>query len=227
MNKLVNYILIAIRSIKKRGIVQTFIFIVGEYWFDVRFHVNTRPYFLNADNSIVGLHLSNAAPHYGTNWFILKNVFQKLIHKNIVNPPFTHMIDFGCGAGRAMMAAQLFCIAKVTGVEFCRTLCQRAEENLLKFTSGNSKELGSNWKVVHADACSYSIPHDATLFFLYNPFGRPVIDIVAQSILDHSLSERCSITVIYVNPIHATVFDQLGYLKLQDSSEEVAIYGYN
>lgn len=130
MHKLTNYISVTINSFKKRGLKQTFLFIVGEYWFDIRFQVNTRPHLLNGDGSIVGSHLFSAAPHYGTNWFVLKSVFQDLIRKNIVNPQSTNMIDFGCGSGRALMAAQLFGIAKVTGVEFSKILCLRAEENL-------------------------------------------------------------------------------------------------
>ena len=224
MNKFISHSSVAINSLRKRGLKKTFLYIIGEYWFDFRFQVNTRPHLLSGDDSLVGSHLSNAAPHYGTNWFLLKSMFQDLIRNNIVNPPNTHMVDFGCGAGRALMAAQLFGIAKVTGVEFSKILCLLAEENFRKFAKKNMKNTALQWEVVHADACIFKIPQDASLFFLYNPFGRPVIDFVAQNILEFSRSEKRSITVIYVNPIHAIVFDRLGYLKLQESSEEVAIY---
>ena len=224
MNKFISYASVAINSIKKRGLKQTFLFLIGEYWFDIRFQVNTRPHLLYGDNSIVGIHLPNAAPHYGTNWFVLKGVFQDLIRKGFINPSSPHMIDFGCGAGRALMAAHHFGIAKVTGVEFSKMLCLRAEENLRKFTHRNMKKPDVGWEVVHADACLFAIPQDATLFFLYNPFGNPVIDIVAQHILEYARSAKRSVTVIYVNPVHAPVFEQLGYVKLQGSSEEVAIY---
>jgi len=227
MNKLTNYISVTINSFKKRGLKQTFLFIVGEYWFDIRFQVSTRPHLLNGDSSIVGSHLSNAAPHYGTNWFVLKSVFQDLIRKDLINPAATHLIDFGCGAGRALMAAQYFGIVKVTGVEFSKMLCLRAEENIRKFTRRNMKKPDLGWEVVHADACLFSIPHDATLFFLYNPFGSPVIEIVAENILEFARSAKHSVTVIYVNPVHASFFEQLGYMKLQESSEEVAIYACN
>jgi SAM-dependent methyltransferase len=223
MNKVISYISISINSVKKRGLKETFLFLIGEYWFDIRFQVNTRPNYLNGDSSIIGIHLNNAAPHYGTNWFVLKRIFNELIHKGFVDTASTHMIDFGCGAGRALMAAQNFGIAKVTGVEFSKTLCLRAEENLRKFTHRNNKP-GLSWEVVHADACSFAIPQDATLFFLYNPFGSPVIDIVAKNIWEFAHSAKGSVVVIYVNPVHASAFEQLGYVKLQESSEEVAIY---
>lgn len=224
MNRFIDYVSVAINSLKKRGLKKTFLFLIGEYWFDIRFQVNTRPNYLNGDRSIIGTHLLNAAPHYGTNWFVLKGVFGELIRKELIDPPSTHMVDFGCGAGRALMAAHHFGIAKVTGVEFSKMLCLRAEKNLWKFTQRNMNKPDLGWKVLHADACSFAIPQDATLFFLYNPFGSPVIDIVAQHILEFARSAKHTVTVIYVNPIHAPVFEQLGYVKLQESSEEVAIY---
>lgn len=227
MNKFSSYIAIVINSLKKRGLRQTLLFLIGEYWFDIRFQVNTRPHLLNKDSSIVGAHLPNAAPHYGTNWFVLKWVFRELIRKGLIDPASAHMVDFGCGAGRAMMAAQYFGIAKVTGVEFSEMLCLRAEENLGKFVRRNRKKPAPIWEVVHADACTYSIPQDVTLFFMYNPFGSPVIDIVAQHILEFAHSSKHLVTVIYVNPVYATVFEQLGYVKIQESNEEVVIYTFN
>jgi SAM-dependent methyltransferase len=224
MKRFISYASVAINSLRKRGLRKTFLFLIGEYWFDIRFQVNTRPNYLNGDSTIIGAHLPNAAPHYGTNWFVLKGVFGELIRKKLITPASAHMIDFGCGSGRALMAAQYFGIAKVTGVEFSKMLCLRAEENLRKFMRRNMKKPDLVWEVVHADACSFAIPQDATLFFLYNPFGSPVIDLVAQHVLEFAHSAKHTVTVIYVNPIHASVFEQLGYVKLQESSEEVAIY---
>ncbi len=223
MNKIPKYASVIFNSFRKRGVLETFYFIVGEYWFDIRFFVNTRPCLLNENHGIIGANLSNAAPHYGSNWFVLRRVFGTLIGRGVVSPSGTHMVDFGCGAGRAMMAALYFGVAKVTGVDFSKTLCLRAEENLQKFTRQKTKR-DVVWAVVHADACSFVIPHDASLFFLYNPFGRPVIDIVARNIMEHGCTIKRSLTVIYVNPVHAIVFEQLGYVTLEGSSEEAAIY---
>lgn len=224
MNKIISYVSIIISSLRKRGLKATFRFVIGEYWFDIRHQVNTRPYLLDGDSGIIGSHLSAASPHYGTSWFLLRGVFRHLIQRGFITPASTHMVDFGCGSGRALMAAQYFGIAKVTGVEFSKMLCLRAEKNLRKFTQRNMKTRDSGWQVVHADACSFAIPQDATLFFLYNPFGSPVIDIVAQHILEFAHSAKHLVIVVYVNPIHAPVFEQPGYVKLQESSEEVAIY---
>ncbi len=224
MNKIISYASVIISSLRKRGLKETFRFIIGEYWFDIRYQVNTRPHLLDGDNGIIGSHLSTASPHYGTNWFLLSRVFRDLIQRGLINPPSTHMVDFGCGAGRAMMIAYCHGIAKVTGVEFSKTLCLRAEENLRKFSKRNATGSGFIWRVAHEDACSFVIPQDAALFFLYNPFGNPVIDIVAQRILDHARSIMKPVIVIYVNPVHDAVFRQLGYLKLAESDKEVAIY---
>lgn len=224
MNKLINHALVVINSFRKRGVIKTCYFLLGEYWFDLKFLLNTRPCLLNEEHGIIGGNLSNASPHYGSNWFVLKRVFATLIDSGRVSPSGTHMVDFGCGAGRALMSALHFGVEKVTGVDFSKTLCLRAEQNLRKFTREKMKKADVVWAVVHADACSFVIPPDASLFFLYNPFGRPVIDIVARNIVQHGRASNRSLTVIYVHPVHAVVFEQLGYVKLQGSSEEAAIY---
>lgn len=224
MNKIISHIQVVFSSIKKRGLKQTLLFLAGEYWLDIRFHVNTRPHLLSRDSSIIGSHIANANPHYGSNWFLLKSVFHDLIRKNIVIPLNSHLLDFGCGAGRVLIAAKLFGIKKVTGVEFSNNLCRRAEENLRKIAIREFLNFDSGWEVIHADACSYIIPDDVTLIFLYNPFDASIINIVAQRILKFVNSVNHTVTIIYVNPVHDSIFEQLGFKKLGNSTNEVALY---
>jgi SAM-dependent methyltransferase len=199
-------------------------FIIGEYWFDIKFHVNTHPSMLSSDDCIIGPHLPNAAPHFGSNWFILKKLFSELIRQELINPASTHMVDFGCGAGRALMAALYFSIAKVTGVEFSRRLCRVAEENCRKFATQNVKNRDCKWEIIYDDACVFPIPRDANLAFFYNPFNGPVIDIIARKILEHAYSANVPVIIVYVNPIHDIIFKNLGYRKLHELSNEAAIY---
>ena len=83
------------------------------------------------------------------------------------------------------------------------------------------------WNVIHNDASQFDIPNDATLFFLYNPFGPPVIDVVAQQILEFANSVERSVIVIYVNPMHSNVFEQQGFTRMLESNREVAIFRNN
>jgi SAM-dependent methyltransferase len=224
MKSLLQNLSITLNSFKKRGLNKTFLLLVGEYWFDRRFRVNTSANSLADDTSIVGSNLPTAAPHYGTNWFILKSVFRELVRKGYIVPASTHLVDFGCGAGRALMAALLFGVGRVSGVEFSQTLCRRAEENLASFTKREKLGPDFSWEVVHADASTYPIPPSATLFFLYNPFGPPVIEIVARHILEHARATQQPVKVVYVNALHGSVFDQLGFRKLTESNQEVTYY---
>lgn len=214
---------IVLNSLKKRGVGKTILSVAGEYWFDLRFRVNTSAYLLDADFSLAGPHRAAAAPHYGTNWFILKKVFRNLARGKSRPLVGEHLVDFGCGSGRALMTALHFGVGRVTGVEFSQVLCARATVNLSRF-AGRDHRFESAWSVVHADASCWAIPAGTSLFFLYNPFGPPVIEAVADNILQHARASGSGVTVVYVNPVHAAVFAQRGFRQGANSNAEVHFY---
>ena len=155
---------IVLKSISKGGLIKTIQFIFFEYWFDIRFLVNTRPKLFNYDSDIVSGHVLVAEPHYGTNWLILKKAFSILIKNGFIYPSNTYMVDYGSGSGRAMMAAIYFGIARVTGVEFSGELCTQAQKNLQKFIKKNNRNTYF-WSVENVDAALFSIPSGVIFSF--------------------------------------------------------------
>ena len=79
-------------------------------------------------------------------------------------------VDAGAGMGRATMLASLYPFKQIIGVEVSRALCEVAKGNLAAWRKRN--ELRCNdFRVVNANAATYTYPAGNLVVFLYNPFG--------------------------------------------------------
>jgi len=210
------------KSAIKRGLFRTMVFLVGEYWADLKFGINTHPTLIKSQPSSTKKRMQLESFHFGTNWFILREIFVKIIPKLKINFSSAHMIDYGSGAGRALVAASYLGISKVTGVEQDKTLCTLARKNIHKYIRKNTKK--QKIRVVNKKASSYAIPQSANLFYLYNPFGRAVLRIVIKKILSHIKRAKKKALIIYVNPLYGNEFENAGFKKSNYSNQEVAIY---
>ena len=81
-----------------------------------------------------------------------------------------------------------------------------------------------SWEVIHGDVLDFTIPSEANLFFLYNPFSGPVLSAVAERIRQACEDPSRRRYVVYVNPVHDEVFRRLGFERTSASDDEVAIY---
>jgi SAM-dependent methyltransferase len=111
-------------------------------------------------------------------------------------------IDLGCGKGRTLAAAVQYGFARVIGVEFSEELCAIAKTNLASLRNRTRAQI----EIVNADAADFSIPSDDCVVYLYNPFGPPVLQRVADNIRSSRLHSPRPIYVIYHGP---RVFDAL------------------
>ena len=110
-----------------------------------------------------------------------------------------HLVDFGSGEGRVLLVARQLGFARITGVEFSRSLVNRSRENIrqVRFISD-----ASAIKVVCDDAVHFQIQSDHNVFFFYNPFGPDILNLVLDNI-EASLEESPrQAWLIYVIPIH-------------------------
>lgn len=105
-------------------------------------------------------------------------------------------IDVGCGKGKVVLLARQLGIigcdrASYVGIDF--------EPNLLTIARKNStKMFGDQGTFLNCDALDfdYSIYSTNLIFFMYNPFDKPLI----ENFLSH-VSERNPI-LVYVNPVN-------------------------
>ncbi len=125
--------------------------------------------------------------------------FNKLM-KRIGYPKGGAFIDFGSGKGKILLLASQLGFPRVIGVEFSEKLCAFANRNVRLYRHRIPN--GTGIEVVCADAAKYSIPDDANVFFMFNPFGLGVIRTVAQNIKTSLDRKPRTIWMIYNDPIY-------------------------
>lgn len=114
-------------------------------------------------------------------------------------------VDFGSGAGRALMMAVLTGFDRVVGVEFARDVCPVAEQNLEVFRQRTRQEFES--RILNLDATTYEINVEDRVFFFYNPFGPPVLEAVIANIRRSYESAPRPIHLVYGRPLHRGLLD--------------------
>ncbi|MEZ5856738.1 MAG: class I SAM-dependent methyltransferase [Hyphomicrobiaceae bacterium] len=114
-------------------------------------------------------------------------------------------VDLGCGKGRALMSAAARPYGRVIGVEFARELAQLAAANV---ATSISRRAGSI-EIVEGDAADFKLPASPLCVYLFNPFGPPVIERVAENLARTYGDTPRPIFVAYLNPRHAELFDAL------------------
>lgn len=213
---------ILVSSIRKRGLAQTLLYVLSEYYFDLRYGVDTSSVVELHALDVVGQNRALGTPYQAANYMVLRRAFASIEASGAVNDKSGIFMDFGCGKGRAMMIAMQNGYKNVVGVDFAQSLLDQCEKNLAKFAA--RVRVPSDWRLLHADAVNVEIPHDATVFFFYNPFACPVMDKVLANI-DRSLNENPrAVTAIYVNPECRDVFLDHGYREISSHPGEATLF---
>ncbi|MBW3539603.1 MAG: class I SAM-dependent methyltransferase [Planctomycetes bacterium] len=118
-------------------------------------------------------------------------------------------LDYGCGKGRIVTVAATYPFRRVIGVEMLPALSAIAEENLRQA----KRRLKCPNEIVTADACTYSVPSDVTVIFLFNPFQGEVLRAVQEQIRRSLVAHPRPLTLLYVNPTdHEETFASCDWL---------------
>ena len=107
------------------------------------------------------------------------------------------LVDLGCGKGR-VINWWLSCKLKnhIVGLELDPIIAATTAERLKSF---------KNVRIISGDAVD-NLPFDATLIYLYNPFGEGVVERLRDKILHLTNPER--VRVFYYNSVYAEVFER-------------------
>ena len=119
------------------------------------------------------------------------------------------LVDFGSGRGRlVLLAAERF--APVYGVEFAKELHEACLANIASYQG----PLRCRPVVSLGDAADYEIPdeHDLVAWF-YAPFRPPVMHKVLGNLTASYQRSPRRIAVMYCNPFHPEVVDDVGWLR--------------
>ena len=118
------------------------------------------------------------------------------------------LIDFGSGKGRILLVAAGYPFKEVIGIEFSGELHEIASRNIARLPP-DAVRAGAI-RAVHGDAAAFEPPNSDLVCYLYNPFGPPVISLVAQRLVAHHERYGYRVIVIYVDPRHRAVFEATG-----------------
>jgi SAM-dependent methyltransferase len=202
--KFFQYIYYFFRSLYYRGIINTFKLLTYEGRYEKQLGINTHS-IENLTNLTLAGEESDQNHHYqGASYYILFSVFNHIPAETKHYP----LIDYGCGKGRALFVAEQCGFKKLIGVDIAKELIDNANENKRVYQPVNKQ---SEISFLFSDATHYNIPHDAAVFYFFNPFGEDILQKVIHNIKESVKQHPRKIYCIYLNPKYKRVFEKNGF----------------
>lgn len=184
--------------------------IARDHFYDKKLGVETSGYdnpgYFQASSDIT---LNEDMVAYGpTPYRGLKNLIDYLgLNQNDI------FVDLGSGKGRVVFFVAIQRLKKVIGIEYDKKLVDIANENLKNLRLNNTPI-----EIIHTDAANFKIK-DATVFFMFNPFGHKTIEKVIANIKESLINYPRKIRIIYYHPVYRFLFDSQEWLKLEEEME--------
>jgi SAM-dependent methyltransferase len=111
--------------------------------------------------------------------------------------PSDVLVDVGCGKGRVINYwLHMGCANRIVGIEL--------NERVADWTRARLRQY-QNVSVVTGNVLEH-IPPDATLFFLYHPFGLAIMEQFAAAV-SKTVRNLAELRIVYYNCVHRRVFD--------------------
>jgi SAM-dependent methyltransferase len=148
-------------------------------------------------------------------------VFQRIIRALQVDFTQYTFIDFGSGKGRALLLAAEHPFRRVVGIEFAPDLCATARTNVARFQQHRAT---APIEIHCQDALTYPLPEEDTVCFFYNPFDAVILAEVIQNLERSCRQTPRRLKVVYLNPVHADLFDRADFLHLSLADPKFRIY---
>jgi SAM-dependent methyltransferase len=120
-------------------------------------------------------------------------------------PDHYAFVDIGCGKGRPLVVASEFPFRKLIGVEISSRLADVARANAAVIARRYPSRTAIEVQI--GDATRVLPPTDNVVYFMYHPFGRPLVGALVETIasqLGHALRHAF---IVYYNPVHGDVLD--------------------
>jgi hypothetical protein len=151
---------------------------------------------IDSDNKAAGTRYEPTAPP------AFSEMIAALPQKRIPRATF---IDVGCGRGRVLLMAAEHGFRKIIGIEFAADLCLTARGNVERYRRCSNSS--ASISIEQRDACTYDIPNQPGVLFLYNPFNESVMRSFVTNV-ERSLSQHPrEFYVIYYMPLWSKVWD--------------------
>ena len=141
--------------------------------------------------------------------WVMKSWLEDDSHPAIENYSF---VDLGCGKGRAVLMASEFRFHEVVGVELHTSLAAVAEANVAAWTTAGRAICPV--RILCQDATEFVFPEAACLFYLFHPFGAPVLKRLIERIETDFAGRRGMLDLIYFNPEAGELLETHGGFEL-------------
>ena len=115
-----------------------------------------------------------------------------------VEPRLCTFIDFGCGMGRAIVAAATLPYRQIIGIEISDQLLGLAKRNI----DGMRCRKTADIRLIAADASRFEIPATVNLMYFYNPFRGHVLEKVVENIRASFEQTPRPIHIVFFNNGH-------------------------
>jgi len=145
---------------------------------------------------IADVHQSDSALHCYevVNYVSLDSMFASIS----VDPDRDVFLDYGCGKGRAIVAAAIRPFRRVIGVELSPELAAIARDNLRR---ADQHFRSRDVQIFVENATEFVVPPDVNVIFLFNPFSDYVMSAVLQRVSDSLAAFPRSIRIFYMQPL--------------------------
>ena len=156
--------------------------------FDARFGTDTSaPVFERDQKTSVHFYVPTTA-----------SVIYEILGSIPLQPNTLVFVDMGSGKGRALLVASEFPFTKIVGIELSNDLHRIAEENVKRYKPASQQCAAFDLKCM--DALDYSYGDEPFVLFLFDPFGREILQNIITN-LEVSLKARPrEVYVVYVYP---------------------------
>lgn len=129
-----------------------------------------------------------------------------------------HLVDFGCGKGRAIIMAAYFRCPTVTGIEIDLMRYNCLKKNVQNFTiAANNK---SSFHLLNINASELIVEDSINKFFFFNPFHLKIYIRVIRCINNSLQSVPRKCWLIFYRPVPSTLeyIERLGTFKKMEQS---------
>jgi SAM-dependent methyltransferase len=116
-------------------------------------------------------------------------------------------VDLGCGKGRVVCCAARYPIRRAIGVDDVEELTRAATSN-----AQTVRNRRAEISIVRCKAEDFDFS-EATVLYLYNPFGAYTLQTVLDRIRNSLDTHRREIKIAYVNPKHDEVLERMQWLE--------------
>ena len=177
--------------------------------FDARFGTDTSaPVFERDQKTSVHFYVPTTA-----------SIIYEILNSISLQPNKYVFVDMGSGKGRALLVASEFPFAKIVGIELSESLHRIAQENVNRYKPASQQCAAFDLRCM--DALEYSYEDAPLVLFLFDPFGRDILQRIIAN-LEASLKARPrDAYVVYVYPQYEDL------LKNSSVLQRVTVGGLN